>query len=203
MSTQSLILDYSKLEKTKLNLINKGTLSPFKNKIKYKFYNIHLKKIKELKKINEKKQKKEAIYKPNLEYIYNKSSSGPEWKIISGRKEKLFENSGNLLDIFYNYKTTTFYETKKSFINMSKQTNRKDLINDKKLKNKNQSKFSLNRRSLKSISDKKKKEKIKKEEKSENYESNIERGEEEVETSTQEERLSKMCHNSGKIQMNV
>ena len=56
MSTQSLILDYSKLEKTKLNLINKGTLSPFKNKIKYKFYNIHLKKIKELKKINEKKQ---------------------------------------------------------------------------------------------------------------------------------------------------
>jgi len=155
MSKQSLILDYSKLEKTKLNLINKGTLSPFRNKIKYKFYNIHLKKIKESKKNNEKKQKKEAIYKPNLEYIYNKSSSGPEWKIISGRKEKLFENSGNLLDIFYNYKTTTFYETKKSFINMSKQTNRKDLINDKKLKNKNQSKFSLNRRSLKSISDKK------------------------------------------------
>ena len=65
--------------------INKKLLSPFYNKIKYKFHNIHINKLKEMNK--NKETKNEIIYKPKLSYIYNKSNITLDWKIIPGRKK--------------------------------------------------------------------------------------------------------------------
>ena len=106
--------------------VNKETLSPFYNKIKYKFYNLHINRLREAKK-NE-KMKRYPVYKPNLEYIYSKSLSGPEWKIILGRKKNIFENHSYCPDKYYNVDSSILKGTKKVFINMKKQINR-NLIN--------------------------------------------------------------------------
>ena len=84
--------------------VDKETLSPFYNKIKFKFHNLHIKRLKESNK--NKKTKSYPIYKPNLKYIYSKSFSGPEWKIILGRKKNIFENYSHSLDKFYNLDTS-------------------------------------------------------------------------------------------------
>ena len=58
-----------------------------------------------------------------MKYIYNKIIVGPYWKNILGRKKKLFQESGNSLDKFYNninYLNSPHY----SSINMGKQTQR-------------------------------------------------------------------------------
>ena len=115
--------------------VDKETLSPFYNKIKYKFYNLHINRLRESKK--NKKAKRYPVYKPNLEYIYSKSLSGPEWKIILGRKKNIFENHSHCLDKFYNVDSSILKGTKKIFINMKKQMER-NLVDSYETKNKNE-----------------------------------------------------------------
>ena len=115
--------------------VDKETLSPFYNKIKYKFYNLHIKRLKESQK--NKKTTRYPVYKPNLEYIYSKSLSGPEWKIIIGRKKNIFGNHNHYLDKFYNVDTSILKGPKKIFINMKKQMDR-NLVDTYETKNKNE-----------------------------------------------------------------
>jgi len=139
-SRKLLMTNYNKFN-IKQNLVKKETLSPFYNKIKYKFHNIHLNKLKLEKKNKKKKERNEPIYRPKLEYIYNKSLTGPEWKRISGRKKILFEESLHSLDKFYDSELNSFHEIRNSFINMAKQTRRKSNIFCNDLRNRNESKF--------------------------------------------------------------
>jgi len=121
--------------------VNKETLSPFYNKIKYKFYNLHINRVREAKK--NKKMKRYPVYKPNLGYIYNKSLSGPEWKIILGRKKNIFENRSYCVDKFYNVNSSILNGPKQVFISMKKQINR-NLIDSNDTKNKNKTKNEFN-----------------------------------------------------------
>ena len=121
--------------------VNKETLSPFYNKIKYKFYNLHINRVREAKK--NKKMKRYPVYKPNLGYIYNKSLSGPEWKIILGRKKNIFENRSYCVDKFYNVNSRMLNGPKQVFISMKKQINR-NLIDSNDTKNKNKTKNEFN-----------------------------------------------------------
>ena len=117
-----------------------NNLSPFYNKIKFKFHNIHLKRLKETNEKNKKKENREPIYKPNLDYIYRKSLSGPEWNIISGRKKNLFAEPGRFLDKFYDVESSSISDLRRTFVNMAKQTKKttayysQDISPKKKLK---------------------------------------------------------------------
>ena len=119
--------------------INKKLLSPFYNKIKYKFHNIHINKLKEMNK--NKETKNEIIYKPKLSYIYNKSNITLDWKIIPGRKKKLFEDSGNSLDKLYSNQINSFNMTRNSLINMNKQTKRSSILFSNDIRQRHVSKF--------------------------------------------------------------
>lgn len=134
-----LMTNYNKFKLEKKST-KKKFLSPFYNKIKYKFHNIHLNKLK-LEKDNKKKIKKESMYAPKVDYIYNKSFSGPDFKLASGRKDKLFEDSRNYMDKFYNSEFNIFYEIRNSFINMAKQTRRKSNVFSNDIRDRNESKF--------------------------------------------------------------
>ena len=115
-----IILDINK----KQNSFNsKGFVSPL-NKYKFKYHNIHMNKLLELYKTKIRRLKNnEPVYNPKLEYKYKKIKIGPYWKKISGRKEKLFRESGNSLDKYYNI-INSFNSTHNSFIDMEKQTQR-------------------------------------------------------------------------------
>ena len=126
----------NKLKMKKIE-VNKETLSPFYNKIKYKFYNLHINRLREAKKVKKLKIKREPIYKPKLDYIYSKSLSGPDWKIILGRKKNIFENHSYHVDKYYNINSNILKDTQKTFINMKKQSYRKNLIDSYETKNKN------------------------------------------------------------------
>ena len=139
-NTSKLLMTNFDKFKIKKKKVNKETLSPFYNKIKYKYHNIHLNKLK-LSKNMKKKQKNEPIYRPKLEYIYNKLFTGPDWKVISGRKNKLFEESGHSLDKFYDSQLNTFHETRNCFITMSKQTRRNSNLFSNDLRSRHESKF--------------------------------------------------------------
>ena len=121
--TKLLQNDYNKLKKGKKNENkNENNLSPFYNKIKYKFHNIHLKRVKEINAKNREKENREPMYKPNLEYIYRKSLSGPEWSNIMGRKKNIFDEPGRFLDKFYNVESSSINDLRRTFVNMAKQT---------------------------------------------------------------------------------
>ena len=125
----------------KNNVDIKGIKSPF-NKYKYKYHNIHMKKkLEEDKnKINYNKKQNDATYYPNYEYIYNKINIGPLWKRISERKKKLFDESGNELDKYYN-NTNKINIKNFSFIDMAKQTQRNGFPINHNLRQRYESKF--------------------------------------------------------------
>ena len=139
-SRNLLMTNYNKFNLNK-NIVKKESLSPFYNKIKYKFHNIHLNRLKSEQKNKKKKEKDEPIYRPKLEFIYNKSLTGPEWNRISGRKKILFDESLHSLDKFYDSELNSFHEIRNSFINMAKQTRRNSNIFCNDLRNRNESKF--------------------------------------------------------------
>lgn len=115
-------LQMNKLKKeNKKENKGKNSLSPFYNKIKYKFHNIHLKRMKETNEKIKKKENNQTIYKPNLEYIYRKSLSGPEWNIIPGRKKNLFDEPGRFLDKYYDIEPNSISDLRRTFVDMSKQ----------------------------------------------------------------------------------
>ena len=117
--TKLLQNDYNKLKKGKKSENkNETNLSPFYNKIKYKFHNIHLKRVKEINAKNKEKENREPMYKPNLEYIYRKSLSGPEWSNIMGRKKNIFDEPGRFLDKFYNVESSSINDLRRTFVNI-------------------------------------------------------------------------------------
>ena len=139
INTKLIMENYNKYNIEKKSM-KKNNSSPFYRKIRYKFYNMHLKKLKSEQKKKAKNEKKELIYHPKLEFIYNKLQTGLEWKIVAGRK-KLFEDSGHFLDKVYNIDFDNLLEGKHSFISMVKQTQRNDNVFGKDVRNRNVSKF--------------------------------------------------------------
>ena len=118
----------------------KGIVSPL-NKCKYKYHNRHMNKLLELNKTKYISPKNnEPIYHPKLEYIYNKLKIGPYWKKISGRKEKLFDESGNSLDKYYNINNLN--STQYNYIDMEKQTQRDGIPINHNLRQRYEAKFS-------------------------------------------------------------
>ena len=140
INSKLLMENYNKFNIEK-KIAKKKNLSPFYKKIRYKFYNIHLNKLKAEKKKKAKKENREPIYRPNLEFVYNKLQTGPEWNNITGRKELFDDYSSHFLDKIYNIDFDYLLERKNSFINMTKQTQRNNDIFGKDVRNKNVSKF--------------------------------------------------------------
>lgn len=93
---------------------------------KYKYHNIHLKKLEKYKKegiIQKMNIQQEAIYNPKMSYIYQKMSIGPPWSKLSGRRKNLFDQENYITHLSYNNAYLT-KENIKGFIDMSKQTQR-------------------------------------------------------------------------------
>ena len=140
-SNKYIKLNKDTIKGTKNNINIKGIKSPL-NKNKYKYHNIHMKKqLEEDKnKINYNKKQNGVTYYPNFEYIYNKINIGPLWKRISERKKKLFDESGNELDKYYN-NTNKINIKNFSFIDMAKQTQRNGFPINHNLRQRYESKF--------------------------------------------------------------
>lgn len=81
----------------------------------------------------------DPIYYPKLEYIYHKIKIGPHWKKLSARKKKLFEESGNSLDKYYNI--NNFNSSNYSFIDLGKQTQRNGFPINHNLRQRYEAKF--------------------------------------------------------------
>ena len=140
INSKLLMENYNKFNIEK-KIAKKKNLSPFYKKIRYKFYNIHLNKLKAEKKKKAKNENREPIYRTKLEFVYNKLQTGPEWNNITGRKELFDDYSSHFLDKIYNIDFDYLLERKNSFINMTKQTQRNNNIFGKDVRNKNVSKF--------------------------------------------------------------
>ena len=140
INSKLLMENYNKFNIEK-KIAKKKNLSPFYKKIRYKFYNIHLNKLKAEKKKKAKNENREPIYRTKLEFVYNKLQTGPEWNNITGRKELFDDYSSHFLDKIYNIDFDYLLERKNSFINMTKQTKRNNNIFGKDVRNKNVSKF--------------------------------------------------------------
>ena len=89
--------------------MKKNNSSPFYRKIRYKFYNMHLKKLKSEQKKKAKNEKKELIYHPKLEFIYNVIVIDPKKDIIITNKSIIFEE---LYDLIKNLKDIEINEIK-------------------------------------------------------------------------------------------
>lgn len=113
-------------------------------KNKYKYHNIHMDKLLKIKNENQKKnviqkEMNETSYNPNMKYIYNKINVGPMWKKISGRNNKIFEDTGQTLDkIYENINSNSAHS---SFVDMEKQTQRNGFPINHDLRQRFESKF--------------------------------------------------------------
>ena len=120
----------------------KGLTSPL-TKYKYKYHNNHMMKLLKMKQFENNKnnsKNKEPIYNPKLEYIYNKIKVGPNWKKLSGRKNKLFGKLEKSLDKYYN-NAYNLVSTHCSFIDMAKQTQRNGFPINHNLRQRYETKF--------------------------------------------------------------
>lgn len=125
------------------NFYIKGVYSPL-NENKYKYHNSHLKRL-----LQEYKSKKfklnyknnEPIYYPKMEYLYNKINVGPKWEKILGRTNSLIKESEKTLDNYYTKELNKLNINHNSFIDMSKQTQRKGFPINNNLRQRYETKY--------------------------------------------------------------
>ena len=102
--------------------------------IKYKYHNEHISKMEKFKKeklLKKYKEQNQTIYYPKYEYIYPKINTGIKWSNLTFKKNKLViplkNQSYNL-----SYHDPYYHKDNiKGFVDMSKQSNRKDIIEEK------------------------------------------------------------------------
>ena len=121
----------SKLIKT-FNI--KGIKPPLSG-VRYKYHNLHMKRLLNKPKTN--RNKNESVYNPKLDIIYNRVKIGPIWKKISGRKF-LVKQSANSNERYYDNVDTSNHG---SFIDLGKQTQRNGFPINHNLRNRYESKY--------------------------------------------------------------
>ena len=134
---------FKKIEKKRKKIYNR---KKFKNQItnfKYFFHNKHCESIEERKR---KLVPEPACtrYHPNYNYIWPKLITGPKWKNISGRKEKIskVDNRDFLINNLENYdKYIINSGDTKCFVNMNKTTQRGNFIDFKDIRLKTEKPF--------------------------------------------------------------
>ena len=99
---------------------------------KYKYHNIHVSKIEKYKKrglLAKFNIQRESLYHPKYEYLYHKIITGPKWSDLTYRKKNLFNDQNYISNLSYN-DTYLNKEIIKGFVDMSKQTKRKGMIEE-------------------------------------------------------------------------
>ena len=118
-------------EGKKENIIFKKIFQGFK----YKYHNIHITKMENFKKnglltkFNSPYQASTS-YQPKYEYLYQKIITGPKWSDLSYRKKNLFNEQNYITNLSYNI-PYSYSDNIKGFVDMSKQTKRKGMFEDK------------------------------------------------------------------------
>ena len=111
-----------KIKIKKKKILNKNIL----NNKKFKYHNIHTDKNKTAKK----KVHDALIYRPNYDFIFAKTVSGPKWDTICGRKKQKLMLDGP--DFFYNLSnndmSTNYRGEYKCMVNMDTYTKRADFL---------------------------------------------------------------------------
>ena len=100
---------------------------------KYKYHNIHASKMEKFKKegllTKFNAQHQQSSYHPKYEYLYQRIITGPKWSKLSYRKKNLFEEQNYISNLSYN--VPDFYKNNiKGFVDMSKQSKRKGMLDD-------------------------------------------------------------------------
>ena len=129
------------------NLNNKRTRNKENNIFKkifqgnnYRYHKRNMEKMENLKKKGLLKkievQTKSTYFLPKYEYLYHKIITGPKWETISKRSSSLFNSQNHITNLSYN-DSDYFKDNIKGFVDMSKQTKRKGMIEiqDDKIKN--------------------------------------------------------------------
>ena len=134
---------FKKLDKKKKKIENRKNFKNKSTNYKYFFHNKHCESIEE--------RKRKLVpdpactrYHPNYNYIWPKLITGPKWKNISGRKEKIskIDNRDFLINNLENYdKYIINSGNTKCFVNMNKTTQRGNFIDFKDLRLKTEKSF--------------------------------------------------------------
>lgn len=135
------LFNKEKKENSENKYINNEENNIFKKIFKgynYRYHNNHilrmetLKKRGLLKKINI--QAQSPNFSPKYDFLYHKIITGPKWDNISDRSKNLFNKQNSITNLTYNDNSNYFKDNIKGFIDMSKQIERKGILeiqNDK------------------------------------------------------------------------
>ena len=96
----------------------------------YQYHNNHIAKIENLKKRGLLKKTQPQLFAnflPKYEYLYNKIITGPKWENQSNRNKNMFNAQRHITNLSYN-DSDYFKDNIKGFVDMSKQTKRKPMI---------------------------------------------------------------------------
>ena len=134
-------------KKNNLKSLNKKDLKRIKYESiidRYKYHKLHMAKLAKYKKIGllQKINKvQNAVYTPNFDYISKRIITGPKWKKLTGRNQKIKRDNHSCENFMRNYAQDSFFKEGKGFIIMSKQTQRNGFPISNNLRERYEKKF--------------------------------------------------------------